>query len=71
MVRVRSPTEIHKKINLRLKERFGLESELCESRNPYHVNLPLVVKCGMKKKWSEIICRIMLHNINTIYISYN
>lgn len=49
MVRVRSPTEIHKKINLRLKERFGLESELCENRNPYHVNLPLVVNCGPKK----------------------
>lgn len=50
MVRVRSPTEIHKKkINLRLKESFGLESELCENRNPYHVNLPLVVNCGLKK----------------------
>lgn len=48
MVRVRSPTEIHKKINLRLKQRFGLESELCENRNPYHVNLPLVVNCGLK-----------------------
>lgn len=52
MVRVRSPTEIHKKINLRLKESFGLKSGLCQSRNHYrsnHVNLPLVVNCGLKK----------------------
>lgn len=49
MVRVRSPTEINENINLGLKESFGLESELCQSRNQYHVNLPLVVKCGLKK----------------------